>query len=217
MRWAFIFFVLSCSSLPEYAAPKQAEIDGDDPLAGDLIEYRKLKRSDFRGREAPEAFRAVADKVGAATCARIVSKPPAAIEITEKTSATGEKSATGRIKTIGYRALMDRSCSWWNEEAKGQDPAYVLEHEQIHFALFEVEARRLDRTVKKIAKTWIVEGDSVADVQAQVERRIQELFDETSETLMDRNSEFDEDTSLGYEPKRQKEWLATVTRELEEG
>jgi hypothetical protein len=215
--WALCLCALSCASLPEYAAPKEAQIEGDDPLAGDLIEYRKLARGDFKGTEAPEAFRGVADKVGAATCARIVSQPPAEIEITEKTSSSGEKTTTGRIKTIGYRALMDRGCSWWNETLSAQDPVYVLQHEQIHFALFEVEARRLDRSVKAMAKTLLVEGDSLDDVRVQVERRIQDAFDDTTETLLERNRDFDEDTSLGYEPEQQQRWYDTVMRELKEG
>jgi hypothetical protein len=218
MRWSLALFCLafSCSTLPEYAAPKAGTMSGDDPMAGDLIRYRTLKRSDFKGTEAPEAFRAVADKVGAATCARIVSDPPAQIEITQQTSPDGDKTTTGRIKVIGYRALMDRSCSWWNDKADAQPDEYVLEHEQIHFAIFEVEARRLDRQVKEMAESTVVEGDTLEDVKAQIEARIQHMFDETTETLMERNTDFDEDTSLGYEPARQKQWLATVTAELAE-
>lgn len=218
MRWslAAAWLALSCSSLPDYAAPKAGTIEGGDPTAGDLIPYRKLARSDFKGTEAPEAFRAVADKVGAATCARVVSDPQAEIEITQHTSPQGQKTTTGRIKTIGYRALMDRSCSWWNDNAGGQPPEYVLQHEQIHFALFEVEARRLDRRAKELAKTLKVEGETLDDVKSEIEQRIQAMFDETSATLLERNTDFDEDTSLGYEPERQQEWLETVERELKE-
>jgi hypothetical protein len=216
-RLLLALVLMGCGGLPEYAAPKQANIAGDDALAGDLIPYRKLKRGDFKGAEAPEAFRAVKEQVGAATCARIVSDPPAEIEITKTTSPKGEVSVTGRIKTIGYRALMDRGCSWWNDQASDQDPAYVLEHEQIHFALFEVEARRLDRRVKALAKDRLFEGDSIDEVKEDVQGTIQGMFDETSETLLERNTDFDEETSLGYEPARQREWLETVTAELAEG
>jgi hypothetical protein len=216
LRTCFFLGLLfvGCGGLPEYAAPKQASLDGRNPLEGDLIAYRKLERGDFRGKEAPEAFRAVKDRVGAATCARIVSDPPAEIEITQTTSPKGETSVTGRIKTVGYRALMDRACSWWNDKAKDQDPVYVLQHEQIHFALFEVEARRLDKEVQELAHDHVFEGDSVDEVKEDVQSRIQGLFDDTSETLLERNRDFDEDTSLGYKPAQQQEWFDTVTRQL---
>lgn len=218
MRLAPLFGLLlaGCGGLPEYAAPKQADLGDEDPRSGDLIAYRQLRRDDFKGKDAPEAFRAVKDRVGAATCARIVSDPPAEIEITQTTAPNGEVTVTGRIKSVGYRALMDRACSWWNDEASEQDPAYVLEHEQIHFALFEVEARRLDRRARALAAAEVFEGNTVDEVKTEVQRTIQDLFDETTDTVLERNEDFDEDTSLGYEPKRQKEWLETVTRELSE-
>lgn len=210
------WFVLSCSTLPEYAAPKEASLDGTDALAGDLIPYRTLTRGDFKGKEAPEAFRAVADKVGAATCARIVSDPPAEIEITETTAPSGEKSYSGHIKTIGYRALMDRGCSWWNDQASELDPAYVLQHEQIHFAIFEVEARRLNHEVQELIRGLKLNGSSVEDIQRKAESEIRDRFDDTTDRVMDRNTDFDEDTSLGYEPKKQQEWFDDITQELEQ-
>jgi dGTP triphosphohydrolase len=92
----------------------------------------------------------------------------------------------------------------------------VLQHEQIHFPLFEIEARRLDRKAKTLAREEVFEGDSVDEVKADIQSIIQDLFDETTETLLDRNRDFDEVTSLGYEPARQKEWFDTVTKELSE-
>jgi hypothetical protein len=45
---------------------------------------------------------------------------------------------------------MNRDCSWWNEKAT-MDAAYVLEHEQIHFALTELGARSLSANAAQIA------------------------------------------------------------------
>lgn len=38
---------------------------------------------------------------------------------------------------------------------------------------------------------------------------------EAVDAAVERSREFDEDTSLGYEPERQKTWLHTVSEELE--
>lgn len=215
--WFGLLFALSsCGGLPEYAAPKQGSMDLANPLAGDLIPYRNLARSDFRGKDVPEAFRAVKDRVGAATCARIVSDPPARMELTTTTEPNGDVSVAGRILSVSYRALMDRGCSWWNDQLQGLDPAYVLEHEQIHFALFEIEARHLDRRAKALAEDETFEGDSAESVKANIEGALQELLDDTNDTLLERNRDFDEDTSLGYEPKRQREWFDKVSSELSE-
>jgi hypothetical protein len=207
---------LGCSRLPEYAAPKQGNIAIEDALAGDLIPYRKLTREDFRGKEVPEAFAAVAEQVGAATCARIVSDPPAQIQIRSLTTPQGETTHTATIKSVSYRALMDRGCSWWNNKASAQNPEYVLEHEQIHFALFEIEARRLHGAAQELKEELKVTASTQAEAQQAVEEAIQELFDETTARLLSRNRDLDEDTSLGYEPARQKEWVADIEEELAE-
>ena len=44
-------------------------------------------------------------------------------------------------RDLRFRAQMDRKCSWWNPKDLGFPQEYILEHEQIHFALCELGAR----------------------------------------------------------------------------
>jgi hypothetical protein len=45
---------------------------------------------------------------------------------------------------------------------------------------------------------------------------IEEKLMEGSRAVLERNRDFDEDTSMGYEPERQKSWFARISAELEE-
>ena len=42
--------------------------------------------------------------------------------------------------------------AWWNDKIASEQPAYVLEHEQIHFAIFELEARALNARAEAISR-----------------------------------------------------------------
>lgn len=113
-------------------------------------------------------------------------------------------------------ALMDRRCSWWNERAAARAPAYVLEHEQIHFALYELGARKLNAEVEALKREMTTEGKSQAEVQAHAQKALNAALQKATDELLDRNRDFDRDTSLGYRPDRQRAWLREVTQELSE-
>ena len=61
---------------------------------------------------------------------------------------------------LRFFAQMDRNCSWWNPGEVGLPDDYILEHEQIHFALFELEARRLNESAAEIGEAVSVTADS---------------------------------------------------------
>jgi hypothetical protein len=208
--------LLACaSSLPEYAAPKRLDVDYADLASRDTIRYRTLTREDFRGTRPPEAFAAVADRLGAATCGHLVL-PPAKLSIRSRTDPGGDTEYEVVVESLDFYAEMDRSCSWWNPNFVGLKHDYVLEHEQIHFALFEIQARRLRAGIPALKEHVRSTGSSAQEVQAIAQQKLNEVLEENMAEVMDRNREFDEDTSLGYNPKKQKEWLARVSAELAE-
>jgi hypothetical protein len=49
----------------------------------------------------------------------------------------------GSIPQITFEAMFMPTCSWWHPEVPEGLKAYVLQHEQIHFALAELAARNL--------------------------------------------------------------------------
>lgn len=205
-----------CSTLPESAAPKGSLVDASSLDSGDLIPYRKLSRADFRGTKAPPEFAAVADRVGAATCGRVVTLPDTQIVIRGVEKPNGERRYWGEVKNLAFRALMDRNCSWWNDATAEQRPDYVLEHEQIHFAIFELGARRLNAEAAAIAEKMATEGSTLEEVQEHANQVQAEAMERALKEILERSHAFDEDTSLGFKPEKQKAWLARVTAELEE-
>jgi hypothetical protein len=207
--------LFGCSTLPEYAAPKGGVVDAEKLDSTDVISYRLLTRADFRGIQAPPQFAAVAERVGAATCGQVRTTADTTFLINwRKETPNSEKHHWVEVKKLGFMALMDRRCSWWNEKLAARAPDYVLQHEQIHFALYELGARKLNASVDAITREMASEGKSQQAVQEHAQRALNEALIKATEELLERNRDFDQDTSLGYRPDRQRSWLEKVNEEL---
>jgi len=216
-RWLWAFCLVGCSRLPEYAAPKGGVVEAAELDSSDVISYRQLTRADFRGTRPPPEFAAVADRVGAATCGQVRTTPDTSFMLHARKGGTGgEEHHWVEVKKLGFMALMDRRCSWWNDKVAAKAPAYVLEHEQIHFALYELGARKLNASAESIRRSMLDEGSSQREVEAHARQALNAALTEATEQLIDRNRDFDSDTSLGYRPDRQRAWLRKVTAELAE-
>lgn len=214
-RALLIVALVGCSTLPEYAAPKGGVVDAGKLDSTDVIGYRLLTRADFRGTHAPPEFAQVADRVGAATCGQVRTTSDTTFFIKwRQDTPSSEKQHWVEVKKLSFMALMDRRCSWWNDKAAARAPAYVLEHEQIHFALYELGARKLNASVDAIKRDMTAEGASQQEVEARAQRALNDALVKATEDLLDRNRDFDEDTSLGYRPDRQRTWLQRVNEEL---
>ena len=213
--WPLIALLLGCSTLPEYAAPKGGVVAAADLDNTDLIGYRLLARSDFRGTKAPPEFAAVADRVGAATCGQLRPTNDTLFTINSRTTGPDTQHWV-EVKKLSFMALMDRHCSWWNDRTASRAPGYVLQHEQIHFALYELGARKLNASVESIKKAMMRQGSSQEAVQSHAQQALNDALVKATDDLLSRNRDFDEDTSLGYHPDRQRTWLQKVTSELAE-
>lgn len=215
---ALLLAACACSSrLPDYAAPKGGVVDAGQLDSTDVIGYRQLTRGDFRGTHAPPEFAKVADRVGAATCGQVRTSSDTLFLINwRQESPEAQKKHWVEVKKLGFVALMDRRCSWWNDRAAARAPAYVLQHEQIHFALYELGARKLNASVESIKRDMVTEGKSQEEVQAHAQQTLNEALQRATEELLERNREFDEDTSLGFRPDRQRDWMQKVLDELAE-
>jgi hypothetical protein len=197
----------ACSTLPDYARPQAERRDPSTHRARDAIRYRQITRADFRAAAPPAHVAAHAKSFGAFTCARIVPRRPTRVRF-EPDREPG--SWLGRFENTAFRAEMDRACSWWNPEKVPVPAAYVLEHEQIHFALTELVARRLGARLREVR----LRTDSPASGSAELQKRYDALLDASRAELLDTATEFDEDTSGSYQPERQARWLARVRSEL---
>ena len=217
-RWLLATLLIGCgSTLPEYAAPKGGVVAAASLDSSDVISYRQLSRADFRGTQAPPEFAQVAGRVGAATCGQVRTTSDTLFMINwRQETPESEKHHWVEIKKLSFMALMDRRCSWWNDRTASRAPAYVLQHEQIHFALYELGARKLNANADSIKQSMLKEGATQQEVENHAQRALNDALVKATEELLERNREFDEDTSLGYRPDRQRAWLKRVTEELAE-
>ncbi len=201
--------------MPEYAAGKGRVVDDASLDSSDVISYRQVARGDFKGKRVPADFAAVADRVGATTCGQVRTTPDTLMLLNWKQdSPSSPKRHWLEIKNLRFTALMDRNCSWWNDKVAGSAPRYVLEHEQIHFALYELGARALNASAEELKRDMLSQGASQQAVQNHAKQALNDALLEATQDILARNRKFDEDTSLGYRPVRQREWLTRVTAEL---
>ena len=213
LRKFLLVFLLAglagCATLPDYAAPKQVTIDYDDSAPKDSIAYRPLQRNDFRGNEPPPEFD---ERMAAVTCAHIEPLiDREGITIDEAEMPDGSAGYHITLRNLKFRALLDRNCSWWNPEVRNLDLDYILQHEQIHFALFEIAARDWTREPPVELR---VEAGSREEMLAKMRRQFEQHLEDKMDDLLAVNRDFDEQTSVGYDPEKQKEWWNRVQARL---
>jgi hypothetical protein len=201
-------------ALPSYAAPKARRSGGAQELGSDVIRYRRLTREDFRGSEPPPEFAPQRDRIGAATCAYLAPRPEMSIALVAVASNGAVTSYQASPEGVGFRALMNRDCSWWNAEQTRIPPDYVLEHEQIHFALLEIHARRLDARAGELAQAATASSSDPDEAIRLAHAKLEAELSKALAKAMQRQREFDEDTSMGFRPDRQAVWLERVRAEL---
>jgi hypothetical protein len=173
----------------------------------DTIRYRALSRDDFRASSMLPHLSAHAAGLGAYTCAFVIPDRDAQIRV-ERRGERGDYVASARA--LSYRAEIDRSCSWWNADQRQLSEAYVLEHEQIHFALAEIHARRLTGRTRRLESA----GESPSAAAEALQTRIEQEMAAALEELREESTRFDEETSGVHDPARQARWLADVERRL---
>ena len=93
-------------------------------------------------------------------------------------------------------------------------PRTFCEHEQIHFALFEIAARRLNRRVEWLTdQIQTVSSNRQAAVD-QLHRRIDTEIDRAMAGIVRRSDELDDETSRIVRQDRQNWWWRLVNNEL---
>lgn len=201
----------SCSRLPGYARPSARVMQQADYQTTDVIPYRELSRDDFRGASPPEHVAPHAAKLGAHTCGFIV---PDSFELRATIVLDPESNGyVAPMPPLRFHAEMDRECSWWNPAAQRVDAAYILQHEQIHFAIFELEARRLSGDIAGLQGR----GSSPEAAGVDMQRVLDAAVREAMSRVLVRSTRFDEETSFVHAPDRQARWAEEVRAELARG
>ncbi len=190
-------------------------MDPDAVDRSNLISYRPLTRADFKANKPPPEAEPHAKELGAMTCAYLLTTPETKFRIVEQREPGGASAFTATLQELTFVAYMDRNCSWWNPAEGKASEAYLLQHEQTHFALTELAARQLNAQVPDMKKQLKAEGDSLEEARRDLEKQLQALLDEAHAELLDVNLEFDEDTSRQRDPVAQQRWADRVQRDLD--
>ena len=207
-----------CGLPPEYVEGTrvlpQVEAVSDTSCA---IAYRPLRREDFRGKHPPKEFLYQKESPGAVSCVFIRIDPDLRIAVHAVAAADGDELYVARLEQLYFRAEMDRACSWWNDDVSGlQGEVRMLQHEQIHFALFELAARELNRQARNRVRVWEYRAGSPERAKAAAERFLQGLMREAMHEVGKRNADFDRETGFGQHWEIQQGWKRRVEAELGE-
>ena len=203
----------ACAQLPDYARPRLIRSDNLQQTSIASFAYRDLTMEDFHADSLVEPMMEHADKINAHAAIQIRVTADSSLRMTQS-HLYGQAYFFGSIERIGFEAVMLPERSWWNPGIPAGLRAYVLQHEQIHFALTEIAARRLTKESIEWASKVLAVKPTPREVRSELARQIQDKINATMEESLKRQSEFDEDTSLFYNPRRQQWWYWTVEDEL---
>lgn len=178
--------------------------------------YRKLTISDFQATALPADMRAYTIHIRAHSCLNIRPSPSFKFAITSATL-HGRLFYMGSFDHISIEASFLPECSWWNPRVPTNKKAYVLQHEQIHFALSELTARRTTQQAQKELQGLIVFGNSYQEVKTQLMGKVRDLVTRAMRSDLKEQTAFDEDTSAFYDPQAQRTWLHKVETSLKYG
>lgn len=221
-RWLGLFLFLicallfaSCVPLPEYARPQFYKHLGtveDADSSG--FRYRALAIGDFKAKTLPADFQQYHESINARSCLTIRPSSLTSAQISE-VSYYGNLLYVGHFNAISFEALFIPSCSWWSDAVAESKIDYVLQHEQIHFAIAEVSARRATREIKEKMKDYSAVGGTRAEVAEELNRALMDAVHELLASDLEIHTQFDEDTSMFFDQDRQNGWYNKLLQQLD--
>jgi hypothetical protein len=205
--------VAGCAQLPDYARPHVRMIDPQIAASEQGFSYKRLTMDDFRALGPPEHLTPHADTINAYSCIQIRPARNSKFKVIPQYY-NGEIFYFGSIEYIVFEAVMIPYCSWWNPRVPKEKIPYVLEHEQIHFALMELAARKLTREAREVAKTFLVIHEKYEEARGGISTKVRKLARTAMDEALEEHTEFDRDTSLFFDPKKQRQWMQKVEKQL---
>lgn len=204
-------FPLSCRKLPDYGKP---QFHGNDvPLSTATVTYRDLTISDFKAISLPEDLQESSGKLDAHTAVSIRLNPPARYMISTRV-VDGEKKYVGRIRQLRFEAVMIPERSWWNPDLAVGNHAYVLQHEQIHFAIMHLAAMQLDQKWINDKEDFIVFESNPENVKAVLIEKVKAMVADSKQWALRENTLFDRDTSQHHDATMQNWWYNKTAIQL---
>jgi hypothetical protein len=180
-------------------------------LDGDRIRHRPLARDDFRARRRSR------DAKFTVTMKNAVTEAHVATSLVCIGRLRAEELAPGRFavwfEDLEYVALLDREGSWWNPRSETH-PEWVLRHEQLHFDITELVARRHNRDRARDAARTRAVAASPGEAMRRFAERWSAHFAALRADWEALQERYDRETRHGTAPAVQTQWFARVHREL---
>jgi len=203
-----------CGTSYEYLPPVEVSYVPPDVDNVEIVEYRQLTRRDFRAEEPSLQYRSKKSKIGAT----LVTYVSIAVVVDAIEVPTNPDSIRWEPITEGFaiRAIMIPDASWWSPKNKEKDIDRILEHEQVHFAISELEARRLNTQLDEILKRIRVNGSSQVDATTKTFKQLQKERDRIQAGLLAMQAKFDLESKNGTDKVVQKHWLERMEKLIDE-
>jgi len=207
-----LFAVSGCSPLPHYAMPQTRMSDAR--VSGNVIYYRKLSTEDFRAYLPPAHIEQHYKKINAHTALVLRLRDGAKIVIGRLPATSLGINYRVYGTDLGFDVVMVPERSWWNPEVPKKLTGYVLQHEQIHFALMEIAARKLNRKLAQEMDSFNILTNAPGEAKEQITDRIDQMLAQANAEALRAHTAFDEETSGRIDRKAQNRWYAKVTGQL---
>ncbi len=174
--------------------------------SSDVIGWGTLRVEDFRAEHPPVSVWDHGERLAAVSCVFLGTDGTFPLTVRREQPAAG--AARYRVRVPGVRIIsrFDRGCSWWNPETPVDRVAYTLEHEQIHFALTELAARRLQTVLAERHELLEATATTASRAQQRIQMQLDIAQRKISEALREEHARFDAETSARYDPIAQDRW-----------
>ncbi len=210
-----IGLTLGCVQLPDHAKPRLLTPGVGGFISGKGFSYRQLTIKDFQAKSLPADYRQYNHSIGAQSCISIQPVKDSRIRIV-RSYYQNRPLYTGTLSGLSFGAIFDPECSWWNPGITRNKEKYVLQHEQIHFALVELSARKLTRKAASEVKDYLAIGNTSSEIREELVEKLKSMMLQAMQESIGEQTEFDKDTSLTYAPRVQQKWLQNVNARLAE-
>ncbi len=215
VTFSIFLYLTGCARLPDYAKPQFYPPEDSSTSDTNSFGYRQLKQEDFQATSLPEQYSHFNHSIQARSCISVRPADDTVIRITSGTFGD-EPVFMGSFTNISFHAVFNPGCSWWSPKVGANKKRYVLQHEQIHFALAELGARRLNLEIQKDLQQFLAIGKNTQEVQIELMEKARNVSRTALEEDLANHTAFDEDTSMYHAPKVQQKWFEDVTRRLQQ-
>jgi len=210
-----LWLISACTRLPEYARPQFQPVTEGGIAPPNAFSYRLLTPEDFQASSLPEDVQRYNHRIQARSCTSLRPARHTTIKIT-RGNIGNMQIYTGRYVDISMEAIFKPDCSWWNPQIPSKHMGYILEHEQIHFALTELSAHRFNRFHRRYLLDYIAVGKTAEEVRDELVGQARKMVQQGMQEDLQIHIRFDEDTSMVYDQEKQRQWLKRINHQLQE-